>query len=201
MGQRLVVTVNTQGKDLCKMYFHWSAYTTSALYVTKDILECIYNHEDESEREFQLRLIRFCEEYGGGIKNGYDSDEWKHIQSVYPNETFKADGINRNYGLIALSEEGMADLQDWSEGDVCIDLDEEKVYFGVYSEYDSLEEYIEERKEWDDDFKGVELKDIPEISCELGMFNVDDINPIIATLDEVQDWVVRNGNSIYMLTE
>ena len=31
MGQRLVVTVNDNGKDICKMYFHWSAYSMSAL--------------------------------------------------------------------------------------------------------------------------------------------------------------------------
>lgn len=201
MGQRLVVTVNSQGQDLCKMYFHWSAYTRSALHEVNDILECIYNHEDESERDLQLRLIRFCEENGGGIKNGKDSDEWKYIQSMYPNTIFKADDISRNYGLIAISEEGMTDLQYWSEGDVFIDLDNEEVHFGVFSYYNSLESYIEERKDWDDDFEGIELGDIPDIGFDLGCFDVTDIGPVIAVLESVNDWVVRNGNEIYGLTE
>lgn len=201
MGQRLVVTVRSQEKDLCKMYYHWSAYTYSALLVTRNILNCIYNHEDETEKELQLRLIRFCEKYGGGIKNGKDSDEWKYIQSVYPDETFKAEGISRNYGLIALSEEGMADLQNWSEGDVYINLDEDEVNFGVYCWYEYFEEYIEERKEWDDDFEEIKLEDIPDIGCDLGTFNVNDIDAIIIALNKVSGYIVRNGNEIYELTE
>ena len=201
MGQRLVVTVTSQGQDLCKMYYHWSAYTSSALDETKKILECICKHEDKTERELQLRLIRFCEQCGGGIKNGKDSDEWKYIQSVYPNETFKEDNISRNYGLIAISEEGMADLQNWSEGDVYINLDEDEVNFGVYGWYEYFEEYIEERKEWDDEFEGIKLEDIPDIGHDLGVFNVGDIDAIIAVIDNATECVVRYGNEIYELTE
>ena len=199
MGQRLVVTVNRQGKDLCKMYFHWSAYTIDALHETNRILECIYNGQDESEKDLQLRLIRFCEEAGGGIKNGKDSDEWKHIQSAYPNVTFKADGISRNYGLIAISEEGMADLQSWSEGDVFINLDEDEVRFGVYGWYESFEDYIDEMKSWGEDVEGIELGDIPDIKCDIGLFNVNDIGLILASIENINGWVARNGNEIYML--
>ena len=201
MGQRLLVTVNSQEKDLCKMYFHWSAYTYSALLVTRDILNCIYNHEDETEKELQLRLIRFCEQYGGGIKNGKDSEEWEYIQSVYPNETFKADDINRNYGLIALSEDGMEDLQNWSEGDVYIDLDKDEINFCVCCWYESLDEYIEDRKEWDDEFEGIKLEDIPNIGHDLGVFNVNDIDAIIEVFDRTSENILRNGNGIYELIE
>ena len=201
MGQRLVVTVISQNKDLCKMYFHWSAYTSCALNVTKDVLDCIYNHEDETEREFQLRMIRFCEQYGGGIKNGKGSVEWKYIQNVYPNEIFKKEDISRNYGLIAISEEGMDDLQDWSEGSVYIDIDEDVVHFGVYCEYEDIDSYCEERKSWDDNFNGINLTEIPNIGYDLGCFNVSDIDKVIAAIHDANDWLVRNGNAIYELTE
>ena len=51
MGQRLVVTVKSKGEDLAKIYYHWSAYTYSALLETRNIIDCIYNHNDETERE------------------------------------------------------------------------------------------------------------------------------------------------------
>lgn len=201
MGQRLVVTVRSMGKDICNIYYHWSAYTKSALYETRDILNCIYSNEDISEKELLLRLIHFCENNGGGISNGADGDEWKYIQNLYPNETFKAEGINRNYGLISLSEKEMKQSQYWSEGDVVIDIDEGLVNFGIYCDYENLEEYIEARQDWDDDFDGIKLEDIPDIGYDLGYFDVLNIDSIIAALDNVNDWVVRNGNIIYELTE
>lgn len=200
MGQRLVVTVRSQGKDLCNIYYHWSAYTMSALYTTKEILDCIYNHEDESESELLLRLIRFCEENGGGISNGPNGDEWKYIQNLYPNEVFKAEMISRNNGLISLSEKEMAESQYWSEGDVIINLDEDEVNFGVFCGYDDVEEYIEERKSWDDDFEEMNIEDIPDIGVELGFFDVSDIDKVIAALESTDEWVVRNGNEVYELT-
>ena len=41
MGQRLVVTVKNNGNDLAKIYFHWSAYTVSALMEARKIVDCI----------------------------------------------------------------------------------------------------------------------------------------------------------------
>ena len=203
MGQRLVITVRNREKDLCNIYYHWSAYTTDALYETRNIINCIRAKDDESEGELLLRLIHFCENSGGGISGGSNSDEWKYIQSLYPNETFKADKISRNEGLISLSEKEMAESQKWSEGDIIIDLDEGLVNFGIYCDYENIEEYIEERSSWDDEFDASEwtLESIVDIGCDLGYFNMDDIDKIIAALECTNESVVRNGNEIYELTE
>ena len=107
MGQRLVVTIERSEKPLAKLYFHWSAYTGDALYVTRDIVHCIYNHSDETDAEMLLRLIRFCEDRGGCIDG--DAEERKYIAKLYPNELFKEEG-SRSDGLIALSTNGMADM-------------------------------------------------------------------------------------------
>jgi hypothetical protein len=95
----------------------------------------------------------------------------------------------------------MKQSQYWSEGDVVIDIDEGLVNFGIYCDYENLEEYIEARQDWDDDFDGIKLEDIPDIGYDLGYFDVLNIDSIIAVLDNVNDWVVRNGNIIYELTE
>lgn len=195
MGQRLVCTIKTNKKTLCNIYFHWSAYTYSALLETKKIIDCIYNNKDETERELLLRLIRFCEENGGGI-SGAD-DEFEYIQNLYPNQTFKTDDYSRNAGLIALSEKGMSDLQSWSEADVFINIDTDQVDFCVYSGYDNIKEYIEERKSWDDEFDESELSNIPTFDFDLGYFNINDIDEIIKGLDVVDyEGVVKCGDEI-----
>ena len=39
MGQRLVITIHAFDEDIATIYYHWSAYTTSALQEAKDIIE------------------------------------------------------------------------------------------------------------------------------------------------------------------
>ena len=201
MGQRLVVTINSKGQDLAKIYYHWSAYTYSALLETRKIIDCIYNHNDETEKELQLRLIRFCEENGGGITGNVEYHEHEYIQNLFPNETFKTEEIDRNNGLIALSEKGMNGLQNWSEGDVDINLDKDQVVFCVYCSYEYLEEYIEERKEWDEDFDEEEMKYIPTFDFDLGQFDVNDIDAIIASLDTTNAHVIKCNGEICEIIE
>lgn len=202
MGQRLVVTVEKNKKELAKIYFHWSAYTVSALYETQKIVDCIYNHEDETEKELQLRLIRFCEKNGGGITGPEEHNEFAYIQDLFPNETFKTDNYSRNNGLIAISEKGMAGLQQWSEGDVIIDLDEDLINFGVYAGYENLDEYNEERMLWDDDeYSPMGYNQVPDIGYDLGWIEVEDLPNVAHAVDVANEHVIRNGNEIFELIE
>ena len=198
MGQRLVVTINKNDRHICKIYYHWSAYSHSALYKVRELVNCIYNSEDETENELLLRLIRFCEKNGGGIRA--DDKEFEYIQELYPNETFKKEDYSRNYGLIALSEKGMEDLQYWSEGDVEIDLDEEMIHNGVFSYYECIEYYNEEAAENDEDFEPLTLDDITDIGYDLGEFAIEDIDYVIEEMNNV-DFICRYGNEIYDLVE
>lgn len=196
MGQRLVISVKHLGEDVCKIYYHWSAYTMSSLYETRDVINCIYNHEDETKEELQLRLIRFCEENGGGISGNYN--EFEYIQAKFPNETFKTDNYSRSNGLIALSEKGMQEMADWSEGDVGINIDEDMVSFEVYSYYESLDEYNEERSEWDEDYTPLEYDHVVDIGFDLGSFGTEDIDSVINTMMNAPG-ICRNGNEIFEL--
>ena len=186
MGQRLVVTIERKEQSLAKLYFHWSAYTGDALYVTRDIIHCIYNHKDETDREMLLRLIRFCEDRGGGIDGGEGSEAWKYIMTTYPGEKFKSEEISRSDGLIAIDEDSMEEMQGYSEGDVYINLDEDMVNFGVYAGYEELDEYLEIMGE-DEDLEGLTEKDIPYIDYELGCFDVNDIDAIVDAFEKTDD--------------
>ena len=198
MGQRLVVTVTNCGENIAKIYYHWSAYSLSALEEAKDIINALYDDECK-ENDIRLRLIRFCEQNGGGIKGGKDSDEWKYISQLYPNEVFKEDNISRNYGLIALSESGMENLQDWSEGDVYIEMDNDRIINYVNYSYGTIDEYNGDRSEWDEDFKELTLDDIPSITHDLTDFSMDCIDDTIFELKSLKGYVCRYGNTIYDL--
>ena len=201
MGQRLIVSIENNGKEIANIYFHWDAYTDTALYRTKEIVDCIYSQQGKSEKEMLLHLIHFCENRGGGITGGCGSVDWEHIKKLYPNESFKGGSISRNDGLISLSEEGMAASHKWSEGDVIINLDEEIINFGVYSGYESFDEFKSERLEWDEDFSYECIEEIPDIGCDLGFIKISDIGKVYEALGHIHDGFCRYGNEIFELTE
>lgn len=198
MGQRLVITINQYGEDIAKLYYHWSAYSLSALQEARDIINVLYDDENE-EKDLRLRLIRFCENNGGGIDGGENSEEWKRITEMYPNEVFKKDNISRNYGLIALSKEGMENIQTWSEGDIYINLDEDEVINYVNCYYEDIDDYNRYRSEWNDSFKTLILDDIPQIKYDLSNFSVFDIDEVILELRSFNGYVCRNNSDIFEL--
>lgn len=194
MGQRLVVTVKRDDEDICKIYYHWSAYTTSALLETKKILDFLNEHRYAPKKELQLKLIRFCEKNGGGI----DASDRENIQKLFPKEKFLTDGYSRSEGLIALSEDGMDDMQKWSEGDVEINLDNDTVYFDVLWVCNDFKEYKKERC-WDDDFKDITINDIPEINFELTQFSIYDIDKVFKEIESLNNnfYAARYKDIIY----
>ena len=201
MGQRLVVSVQNEGKELATIYYHWSAYTVSALYEVSKLAKCIFNHKDETEEELKLRLIRFCEENGGGI-NG-NPLEFAYIQKLYPNETFQRENYSRNEGLIDLSEDGRVQSHSWSEGDVEIYIDEERINNGVFGYFSDYDEYCDEVRSWGEDYEDdlMAFENIPDIGYDLGDIAIEDIDKVIKALENTKEHFVRYGNEIYELTE
>lgn len=163
MGQRLIITVEKDSKEIATLYFHWSAYTLSSIEETAALIGFLDAHKKMDTR---LACIRFVEENGGCIDGGKGSSEFKAIQKMFPNETFKDDG-NRNNGLVALTENGMSKMRSWSEGDVTINLDDRTVLNWVNwttrdsSEYDKSK--ISSTKYDISDFSFDEIDDVYEV--------------------------------------
>jgi hypothetical protein len=201
MGQRLVVSIQNNGKELATVYYHWSAYTVSALWETSKLARCIFNHKDETEDELKLRLIRFCEENGGGISGC--EEEFAYIEKLYPGEIFKKEGYSRSDGLIDLSENGRRESHKWSEGDIEIYIDEERINNGVFGWFPDYETYCEEAKSWGEDYEDgiVKFEYIPDIGYDLGDIAIEDIDNVITALENAGTHFVRYGNEIYELTE
>ena len=201
MGQRLIITVRNNGEELAKIYYHWSAYTVSALWQASQLAKCIYNSKDETEKEFKLRLIRFCEENGGGIDG--DPREFEYIRNMYPGEVFKTEGYSRSNGLISLSEQGMRETQKWSEGDIIFDVDNETIINGIYAGWESLEDYNDEVRSWGEEYEDeiLAIEDVPDIGYDLGFMDVSDIDNVIEAIENAKTHIVRYGNEIYELVE
>lgn len=181
MGQRLVITIHAFNEDIAKIYYHWSAYTTSALQEAKDIVDNVNWFDTTSKDELILRITRQLEKCGGGV----DVRDREAFKEKYPNETFK-DNINRNYGLIAITKTDMKELERWSEGDLTIDFDAEKVYNEVMFTYVSDEEFKQEREDAgyeDDDIDVNNIKQILFDPTEVHFFALDSA---IKTLDGLQ---------------
>lgn len=189
MGQRLVVSVIKDEERIAAMYFHWSAYTKSALWEAQRIIDAINNSKND---DLRLTLIRYCEENGGCIDGGGDSKEFEAIQEMYPNEIFKEYG-SRNEGLIALTEDGMNDLEGWSEGDLEIDLDNGFVYNYVYSGYETIDDYNDcmETK--------CTLEDFPLLNIDICKIEFDKLDYMIHQLDNLPFTIRNSDNEIICL--
>ena len=181
MGQRLVITIHAFDEDIAKIYYHWSAYTTSAFQEAKDIIDNVDWFNPTSKDELILRITRQLEKCGGGVSIR-DREAFK---KKYPNETFK-DDIDRNYGLIAITDDGMGELEYRSEGDLTIDFDTEKVYNDVMFTYESDEEFKQDRLDAgfeDDDIDPKNIKKVLIDPTEVHFFAIDSA---IKVLDDLQ---------------
>lgn len=192
MGQRLVITIHAFSEDIAKIYYHWSAYTTSALQEAKDIIDNVNWFDTTNKDELILRITRQLEKCGGGV----DIRDREAFKEKYPNEAFE-DDINRNYGLIAITECGMKELEHWSEGDLTIDFDAEKVYNEVMFAYASDEEFKQERKDAGFEDDDVDVKDIKRLLFDPTEVHFFALDSAIKALDDLQ--FCRYFNQIYEL--
>ena len=123
MGNRLVLTVEDNKKELAKIYYHWGACNYTSFEITRDIAYSMFDSKWVNlYKDPVLRLIRIVEDAGGCIVNDNAIKERKKVEKLYPNESFKKVG-SRNLGLIAITREGMDYLESYSQGDCYINID------------------------------------------------------------------------------
>ena len=156
MGQRLNIEIADNGKVLANAYYHWDAYTKTAAQTTERIVKDFYNlygwwlrdletrrqlHEPPNKLDMAARLLWMT---GAGV------NMIEHNRMLERNlDIGIPPSLDRNAGLISITEEGMKETRDWEEGRVTIDIGEQKVYFGVYIRYNTEEEFREDYEETD----------------------------------------------------
>ena len=155
MGQRLNIEIVENGVCLANAYYHWSAYTSSAFELAKQIIQAIPKVKEEIP---VMRAIRLLEVTGAKLM----VEEIEYAKDKLLGDDFaKAD--NRNDGLISISEKGINETRMWQEGAVYIYLDENRMKFDVLVRQD-LFNYIRDEEKYNG--RKIELNDIP-------MYNID----------------------------
>lgn len=156
MGQRLNIEIVENGTALANAYYHWSAYTSSALQLLKQLMEkresiqllkqLTEKRESVNNENSVLHAIKLLEATGALMH----PDEIDHVNAILKEESFIV-ATDRTDGLIAISERGMEETRAWEEGNITIHLDEEVIYFGVIW-MSNKETYMNERDEEDVEF-------------------------------------------------
>ena len=155
MGQRLNIQFEMdipnsgEPKVLANAYYHWSGYTSSAYELVKQIADSDYCNVECTIIDPVEKAIRILEVTGAGLTK----DEFTE---AYPESKYKL-STNRNDGLIAISEAGMLETQNWEEARVTINLSTKMIDMGgVY--------YLDEVDEEDEDET---TANIPELEYDL----------------------------------
>lgn len=164
MGQRLVITIENNKKSLAKGYYHWSGYTRSGLITANMAVAAFEKSLNRSVENISLlaitdktltpeiikdkiELLTACYMLfatDAGMQITGEKSEQDVFNETFPNINHSV-GMNRNEGLVAITKEGMADLQKWSEADVRINLDAKSVsvaelFLGVSDDDEEEEE-------------------------------------------------------------
>ena len=140
MGQRLVITVKDENKELAKAYYHWSGYTASGLAVTSTAIQHLEYAAKNAISSMSIQRITDKTLTDDDIKNrtslliacnmlfstnaGMEvySKEDEAFKALFPECNYMT-GINRSDGLVAITDKGMENIQKYSEADVIIDID------------------------------------------------------------------------------
>ena len=185
MGQRLVVDVNDGDRTLCKIHYHWSAYTVSAfeeLATLADILAPLRDAypslaPDERRREVVATLARGLVARGGGI-NGTDADR-AAFERLCPGVDLGSHTPSRNDGLVALDPGSMQEYDQWAEGTAVVDLGSWSCCNGCLYAYETVDEANEELG---DDYRE---DDLPVMPSTTSPFDARAIERVAAAYDGV----------------
>lgn len=186
MGQRLNIQIQRGESILANAYYHWSAYTGSAL----ELLKTIHEKWEElsTEENDVIRAVRLLEATGAGLTE----EELAHTSILGEGFIPRNVLINRNGGLISVSPEGITETNDWAEGGAIIDLDDAVVSFGVFYAYDDREHILSEYEE-------DEIAELPELKFQLDMssFKLEQAGCIASVLDESGEFVFKTNEGKY----
>ena len=186
MGQRLNIEVVNNGDVLANAYYHWSAYTGSAIELVETALTR-YDERNEDEDMIELAVYMLSE-----TGAGFPEDELSYIESVSSFQYLpKPVCTDRNTGILSVTERGIDDTRRWEEGRVTIDIGCESVDFGIIWVDD--EDSFNEGREDDCAFSNLPLHDFSAFND----VSFDDFYMIRDIVNEYPDgYVTSDGYAI-----
>lgn len=184
MGQRLNIEIVSNGVVLANAYYHWSAYTNSSAMLMEEIVHAVDLFPNETELGRAVRLLELT-------NAGVNENEYKRIKEdksgKFAGIRFQ-NAIDRNEGLLSVTEYGMDETRKWEEGRVTIDIGIRSVAFSVYWS-ETLDDYEEN---YDQD-----PMDLPKRDFNFADIPFDKIDELEKLLDECPDGFRDNDGYVY----
>lgn len=115
--------------------------------------------------------------------------------SLFPNEVFLQDAVNRNDGLVAITEEIMESQLNNAQGIIEVDIGKNTVVNGMVYTY-SISEYLDETED-EDDFYFIPPDKILRSPVALDKFEINEIELAYDVLWTTQSRWVRFNDKIY----
>lgn len=196
---------------LANCYYHWRAYTTSAAHTTIGIMKKLKQPAQPAQPNATTAVQQLCRAIHALMDTGatFDPEEKQATLTIlhmlydtaYPDEPDVAHDINnlmvtlnndtkdvnRVDGMIAVTNNAIAENANWSEGDVSIDVDDNTCNFGVI--------WHLEPNEYDpDDYDEEDLKNPTKLPINLDDdLDLDDMRRFHDALDMSSIYVTPNG--------
>lgn len=193
MGQRLNIEVMSHGKVIANSYYHWSAYSNSAVALAREALSAALEVDD---RKQPLTTAIICLEYTGAGFNEEAIAEAK--ESLGLDLSRFARCRNRNEGILEVSEKGMEDNRRWEEGRVTIDLDSQTVDFSICCSYhpdDFLRYRIDDVGDEEDEAESM-LDAMPRYYFNFSALTIDDLTELQCVIEDHPAGILNYGEVV-----
>ena len=158
MSQILVVNVIEEGERICNIYFHWSAYSDSALCELLKVKKIICGEKfetsvyDDKTKKIQkvtldfspknndvvLQIINCLAMFGGGL----DPDDVETAKKWWPGVEVPV-AKSHSEGVVSITERTMSESDWFAAGFATIDISSETACNECFFCYDNKEEYEE----------------------------------------------------------
>ena len=126
-------------------------------------------------------------------------DDFEYAKKLFPNEIFSLEGVDRNDGLVAISQETIAGMEDWAQSIIEVDLDKKTVHNGVLYGY-TIQEYLEETEDFDEEYF-IPPDELERIPLDIGEFSLDDTQIAFEVVGATENCFLRFENYIYELIQ
>lgn len=119
MGERLNIEIEANGETVANAYYHWGAQTSTALELVNRMIEYFKSVNDTYQNEQELAL-RLLEASGATLTE----KEYEYVNKLrLKTQPFDKHTVDRNNGLISLSENGMNETRKWQEISLRVSID------------------------------------------------------------------------------
>ena len=200
MGQRLVIQNFTpfqkenqeQIFPTNAIYYHWSAYTESAIYEIKQLKRKIEEYYKNIYNPYAKKVDVFniaCLNAVSGIAPQYEKSV-KYIENLLE-EPYDTSKVNRNDGMIGFIEDDIDHIQYWSEGTINIywvfdeegkpDFEKSTFDFWALLSSDTTEDY----KDWYSK-SDAEIEEIKKIKCDVDIQQIP-LSEVETILDQLPE--------------